>query len=167
MKNSDGVNNNNNNNNNNNDNNNNLQTQTGRLISPRRPDLVIVTKKKEKLLRSASRPQSKIKKSEKRDKYLDLARKQKPMDHKGDDVLIVIGALGTMPKWLIKELEDLDINRQVETIQTTLFWLARILWRVLEMWGDSSEMPLANAGVKIYQKSKNDGWLCVMAYPSL
>ena len=32
---------------------------------------------------------------------------------------IVIGALRTIPKGLIKELEDLEIREQEETIQTT------------------------------------------------
>ena len=46
---------------------------------------------------------------------------------------IVIGALGTVTKGLIKELEDLEIRRQVETIQmTALLRSARILRRVLE-----------------------------------
>ena len=32
---------------------------------------------------------------------------------------IVIGALGTIPKGLLKELENLEFRGQVETIQTT------------------------------------------------
>ena len=45
---------------------------------------------------------------------------------------IVIGAFGTVTKWLLKELEDLEIWGQVETIQTTaLLRMARILRRVL------------------------------------
>ena len=32
---------------------------------------------------------------------------------------IVVGAVGTIPKRLVKGLEDLEIRRQVETIQTT------------------------------------------------
>ena len=47
---------------------------------------------------------------------------------------IVIGALGTIPKELVKGLDDLEIRGQVETIQTTaLLRSARILRRVLEM----------------------------------
>ena len=46
---------------------------------------------------------------------------------------IIIGALGTVTKGLLKGLEDLEIRRPVETIQTTaLLRLARILRRVLE-----------------------------------
>ena len=52
-------------------------------------------------------------------------------------ILIVIGALGTVTKGLIKGLEDLEIRGKIETIQTTalLRW-ARILRRVLETRGD-------------------------------
>ena len=46
---------------------------------------------------------------------------------------IVVGALGTISRGLIKGLEELKIRGQVETIQTTaLLRSARILRRVLE-----------------------------------
>ena len=52
-------------------------------------------------------------------------------------VPIVIGALGTITKDLLKGLEDLEVDGWVETIQTTaLPRTARILRRVLETWGD-------------------------------
>ena len=44
----------------------------------------------------------KIKESEKRDKYLDLAREMTVIP-------IVIGALGTIPKALVNELENLEL----------------------------------------------------------
>ena len=45
---------------------------------------------------------------------------------------ILIGALSTITKGLIKGLEDLEIRGQVETLQTTaLLRSARILKRVL------------------------------------
>ena len=48
-------------------------------------------------------------------------------------VPIVIGALGTIIKGLLKGLEDLEVSGRVETIQTTaLLRTARILRRVLE-----------------------------------
>ena len=47
-------------------------------------------------------------------------------------ILIVIGAFGTITKGLLKGLEDLEVGRRVETIQTTLLRTARILRRVLE-----------------------------------
>ena len=52
-------------------------------------------------------------------------------------VPIVIGALGTITKGLLKGLEDLEIGGRVETIPTiALLRTARILRRVLETWGD-------------------------------
>ena len=58
-------------------------------------------------------------------------------------VPIVIGALGTVTKGLLKVLEDLEIGGQVETIQTTaLLRTARILRRVLETWGDLLSLKL-------------------------
>ena len=45
---------------------------------------------------------------------------------------IVIGALGTVTKGLIQELDDLEITGQVETMQTTsLLRSVRILKRFL------------------------------------
>ena len=50
---------------------------------------------------------------------------------------IVIGAFGTVTKGLLKGLEDLEVGRRVENIQTTaLLRTARILRRDLETWGD-------------------------------
>ena len=79
-----------------------------------------------------------LKKSEKKDKYLDLAREMKKLwNIKVTIVPIVIGALGTITKGLLKGLEDLEVGRRVETIQTTaLLRTVRILRRVLETWGD-------------------------------
>ena len=46
---------------------------------------------------------------------------------------IEIGAIGTVTKRLLKGLEDLEVGRRVETIQTTtLLRAARILRRVLD-----------------------------------
>ena len=38
---------------------------------------------------------------------------------------IVIGALGTIPKGLVKALEDLEVRGQAETIQITV-WLRSV-----------------------------------------
>ena len=58
-------------------------------------------------------------------------------------VPIVIGALGTVTKGLLKGLEDLEIGGQVETIQMiALLWPVRILRRVLETWGDLLSLKL-------------------------
>ena len=48
-------------------------------------------------------------------------------------ILIVIGAFGTVTKGLLKGLDDLEIEGQVETIQTTtLLRTARIQRRILK-----------------------------------
>ena len=50
---------------------------------------------------------------------------------------IVIGALETVSKILERWWEELEIGKQLETIQTTvLLRLARMLRRVLEIWRD-------------------------------
>ena len=62
----------------------------------------------------------KLKESEKNDKYLDLARESKKLwNMKVTVIPIVIGAFGTVTKWLVRGLEDLEITGRVETIQTT------------------------------------------------
>ena len=73
-------------------------------------------------------------------------------------ILIVIGALGTVTKELLKGLEDLEIRGRVETIQTTtLLRLVRILRSVLETYYHSNfnERQSANADVKNSQGVKN------------
>ena len=76
----------------------------------------------------------KLKKREKKDKYLDLARELKKLWNISVTVIpIVIGGLGTVTKGLVQGLEDLEIRGQVETIQTTaILRSARILRRVLD-----------------------------------
>ena len=76
----------------------------------------------------------KLKECEKKDKYIDLTRElKKQWNMKVAIVPIVIGALGTVTKGLLKDLEDLEVGGRVETIQMTeLLRTARILRRVLE-----------------------------------
>ena len=58
-------------------------------------------------------------------------------------VPVVISVLGTIIKGLLKGLEDLEVDRRVETIQmTALLRTARILRRVLETWGDLLSLKL-------------------------
>ena len=63
------------------------------------------------------------------------------MEHEGDVITFVIGALGRISKGLKKILENLEIRERVETIQTILLKSARILRRVLETWGDLLSQP--------------------------
>ena len=58
----------------------------------------------------------KLKESEKKDKYLDLARIVKKLWNKKVTVIpIVISALGTIAEGLIQGLEELEIKGRVET----------------------------------------------------
>ena len=70
-----------------------------------------------------------LKECEKKDKYRDLARElKKTVEHESDDMPIVIGALGTITKGLLKGQEDLEVGGWVETIQmTALLRTARVL----------------------------------------
>ena len=112
--------------------------QTDQLIPVRRPDLIIINKKKRicKIVDFSVLADHRInlKQCEKKDKYLNLANELKKLwNMKATIVPIVIRALGTITKGLLKGLEDLEVGGQVETIQTTaLLRTARILRRVLE-----------------------------------
>ena len=125
VRNSQEVNNNNNNNNNNN---------TNGLPNPgQKTRLIIINKRKRicKIVDFAVPADHRInlKESEKKDKYLDLARELKKLwNMKVTIVPIVIDALGTVTKGLLKGLEDLEVSGRVETNRTTaLLRTARIL----------------------------------------
>ena len=113
------------------------------LITVRRPDLIVINIKNENMrncgIRCTDDHRMKLKESEKKDKYLDLARelKKKLCNMKVTIVPIVIVAFRTATKGLLKGLEDLEVGGRGETIQTTaLLRTARILRKVLETWGD-------------------------------
>ena len=96
--------------------------QPDHLIPARRPDLIIINTKKRicKIVDFAVPAGHRInlKESEKKDKYLDLARELKKLwNMKLTTVPIVIGAFGTITKGLFKGLEDLEVGGRVETIQ--------------------------------------------------
>ena len=109
--------------------------QTDHLIPARRPDLIIINKRKRicKIVDFAVPADHRINLKESEKKYLDLARELKKLwNMKVTIVLIVIGALGTVTKGLLKGLEDLEVGGRVEAIQTTaLPRTARILIRDL------------------------------------
>ena len=108
------------------------------LISTRRPDLIIINKKKRTCkivdLAVPADYRIKLKKCEKKDKYLDLSTELKTLwNMQVTIILILIGAFGTVSKGLLKGLEDLEVGGRAETIQTTtLLRTARILRKVLE-----------------------------------
>ena len=134
------------------------------LSSARRPDLIIINKKKRtcKIVNFAvpADHRIKLKECEKKNKYLDLARELKKLWNMQVTIIpIVIGAFGTVTKGLLKELEDLEVGGRVETIQTTtLLRTARILRRVLETCchSDSSENTSALADVKNSNDNDNN-----------
>ena len=115
-----------------------FEIQTDHLITARRPDLVLINKKKRTChivdFAVPADHRVKLKEIEKKDKYLDLARELKKLWNMRVKVVpIVIGALGTVPKGLEKSLSELEIKGRIETIQTTaLLKSARIIRRVLE-----------------------------------
>ena len=89
--------------------------QTDHLIPARRLDLIIINKRKRicKIVDFAVPADHRInlKEGEKKDKYLDLARELKKLwNMKVTIVPIVIGALGTVTKGLLKGLEDLEVG---------------------------------------------------------
>ena len=86
----------------------------------------------------------KLKESEKKNKYLDLAKELKKLwNTKVTFIQIVISVLGTVTEGLLKGLEELEIRGRVETIQTTaLLRSARILRRVQETCGDLLSLKL-------------------------
>ena len=122
--------------------------QTDHLILARRPDLIIINKKKKicKIVDFAvpADHRIKLKECEKKDKYQDLARELKKLwNMRVTIITIVIGAFGTVTKGLLKGLKDLEIGGRVETIQNTgLLRTAKILRRVVETWGDLMSLKL-------------------------
>ena len=89
--------------------------QTDHLIPARRPDLIITNNNKKKRICKIvdfavpAGYRINLKESEKNDKYLDLDRELKNLwNMKVTIVPTVIGAWGTISKWLLKGLEDLE-----------------------------------------------------------
>ena len=148
-----------------------FEIQIDPLLPARRPDLVKVNKKKGTcrlvVLAVPTNQRRNIKTktetssfhfyfpSVAMSKYSDLARELKKLWNMKVTVMpVVISTLGTAPKSLIRELEELEIGGRAEAIQTTaLLRSARILRRVL-VSPDSSERPSADAGVENSQEVK-------------
>ena len=147
--------------------------QTDHQIPARRPDPIIINKKKKEKKKKRickivdftvpADHRINLKESEKKDKYLDLARELKKLWNMMVTIVpIVIGAFGTMTKGLLKGLEDLEVGGRIETIQmTALLRTAKILRRFLEIeetccHSNSSEKPSANANVKNSKRVNNN-----------
>ena len=96
--------------------------QTDHLISARRLDLIVnhTHKKKKRTCKIVdfivpADHRVKLKESEKKDKYIDLARELKKLwNMKVTIIPIVIGAFGTVTKGLLKGLEDLGRTSKLQ-----------------------------------------------------
>ena len=124
--------------------------QTDHLFLARRLDLIIINNNNKKItcrivdFAVPADHRVKLKEREKKDKYLDFARELKKLRNMLVTFIpIVFSSLGTVPKGLIKGLEDLDLTGRVETIQTTaLLRSTKILRRVMQIWGNLLALKL-------------------------
>ena len=133
------------------------------LIWARRPGIIIINKNKRtwKIVDFAVPADHRVKleESEKKDKYLDLARELKKLWYmKVTFIPNVIGDLCKVTKRLLKRQEDMEIRGRVETNQTTaLLRTARILKRVMETLChiNSSERPCKKLSTSNYNYNNN------------
>ena len=128
--------------------------QTDHLISARRPDLIIINKKKKKRILKIvdfafpADHRIKLKECEKRDMYLDLARELKNLwNMKVTIIPIVIGAFGTVTKFW-KWATDWRPSKLQHYWKLPEYWEES--WRLEETCchSISSEMPSDVADVK-------------------
>ena len=93
------------------------------------------------------------------DKYFDDARELKSLQNtKVIVITILINAFRKVPKGLKERLEELNIRLRNKTIQTiTKLKSARIIRRVLEIWGDFllSKLQLKLVWKTLKEKSNN------------
>ncbi len=113
--------------------------QTDHVIEHRRQGVVVLDKKK-KMCHLIDIPvpgdiRIALKETEKIQKYQDLARElRKIWQVKVKVVPMVVGALGTIPKALGNNLEEIGTNVRVDQLQkATLLGTARILRKTLEI----------------------------------
>ena len=145
--------------------------QTDHLNPARRPNLIIINKKKKKkickIFDFAVQADHIIiqKESGKKDNYLDLAWELKKLwNMKVTIVPIVIGALGTVTKGLLKGLEDLEVGGWVETIQTTaLLRTARILRRDWDLRRlDVTQTPVKDFQLMLMWKTQKEKLIIII-----
>ena len=135
-------------------------TKIYHLVSARKPDRVIINKKRRvnKIVDFSvpARLTVKLKEIKKEISTLTLPENWKTLwNMKVTIIPVVIGVVVTVRKWTVQGVEDLKIRRRVETIQiTTLLRAVRILKRIVETWGDSCWKSLDSAGVKKKKLSK-------------
>ena len=113
--------------------------QTDHVIEARRPDLVVVDKKRRtcKIIDFAVPGDSRIeeKEKEKIEKYQDLRRElQKIWNVRVKIIPLVVGSLGAIPKQFGNRLKETGITAEIGQVQkTVLLETARILRKVLEI----------------------------------
>ena len=97
----------------------------------------------------------KLKESEKKDKYLDLARELKKLwNMKVTIIPILIGVFDTATKSLVKWMEDFEKEDEWRTSKLLLYWDRPEHWK--EPWRNSSETPSANADLKNSEGDNNN-----------
>ena len=99
--------------------------QTDHVIEARRPDLVVVDKKKRtcKIVDFAVPGDSRIKEKEKEkiEKYQDLRRElQKIWNVKVKIIPLVVSSLGAIPKQFGNRLKEIGITAEIGQIQKTV-----------------------------------------------
>ena len=129
--------------------------QTDHLISARRPDLIIINKKKKtricKIVDFVVQVdhRTKLKECEKKHKYLVLARELKKLwNMKVTFITIVTGAFGTVTKGLLKLVDEWTSSKLQHYWERPEYWEKS--WRLEETcchW-HSNERPSPNADVK-------------------
>ena len=132
--------------------------QTDNQVPARIPELIIISNKKRRIFKIVdfavpADHRINLKECERKDKYLDLARELKKLwNMKVTIVPIVIGAFGTITKWLLKGLADLEVGVRVENIQMTA------LLRLEETCCHSnpSEKPSTNTELKNTKRVNNN-----------
>ena len=113
--------------------------QTDHVIEDRRPDLIVVDKKRRncKIIAFAVPGDSRIeeKEKEKIEKYQDLRRELKKIwDVRLKIIPLVVDCLGAIPKQFGNILKETGITAEIGQVQTTvLLRIARILRKVLEI----------------------------------
>ena len=91
----------------------------------------------------------KLKESEKKDKYVDLARElKKPWNMKVTVIPIVIGALGTVPKELLLGLEDLKMRKSGDHPN---YYMTDIGQNTEKSPGDLRGLAVTQTSMKDYQ----------------
>ena len=132
-----------------------FETQTDHLILARRPDQVIVNKKKPCWIVDLAVPADyrvKLKQSEKWDKYLNFARElKKTMEHEGDGDTNCIWCTWNNPQRLVKGAERLGNKRT--SGDNSDYSIIKIGQNTEKSPGNLkkravSEKPSANTGVK-------------------